>query len=442
MPWSSRTTGWVGPGRIGVEAGIARSGRTTVEVPPLGRLSVGTPAGAPVHLRARVEEIDLEKTQELATSADPAGDLDTEGRDDLAALLRRMGVRTAIVSAVVGALAGFLLPRRRWWFAPLGVAGALLSLAALGTLTWQRFDLDAFEQPRFEGALERAPAIIEAARSHVDDLPAVQDRVRVLGQQLADLYSATSAVDVGAGAAGETRILHVSDLHSNPLGLEFVRRVAENFEVDAVLDTGDLTSFGYPLEARIGELVTEVPVRYLFVPGNHDSLANRIAIDEFPNVELLDGSRTVRVGAVRVLGVPDPTFTATNEVSTDDANAAKEDAAADVRRTLRRLDPDLLAVHDVRQAAEVEGDVPVVVAGHTHRRRERQAAGTRFLTVGSAGAGGLGTFTVGEEGDGAYEARILHYRGRRLVALTYLTLQGISGDLSIERDAVDVTPDP
>lgn len=315
----------------------------------------------------------------------------------------------------------------------------MVAIAALGAVTWQRFDVDAFEQPRFEGALERAPSIIDAARRHVDDLRGVEDRVRTLGEQLADLYAASSAIDVGAGATGETRILHVSDLHSNPLGLEFVQRIAQSFQVDAVLDTGDLTSFGYPIEARIFELVADVPAPYLFVAGNHDSEANRAAVADFPNVRVLD-STVEEVAGVRILGIPDPSFTATNETTTAEANATKEEAAIIVRSLARAYEPDLLAVHDLRQASRSFGEVPLIVAGHSHERRVVERRGTSAYVVGSTGAGGIGTFMF--EAGLAYEAQILHFRRGILMAIDYVTLQGISGDLTIERDTVDQDEEP
>jgi predicted phosphodiesterase len=433
MPWLSHTSGEVGPGRVSVTARVQWHGRTSVELPPLGRMTAHTPE-APLRLTASVEEVDLAKAQAIALSPDPQGALDAQSRADVAGLLRRSALRTLLGGAVVGALATALLPRRRWWFLPLGALAAITGLAFTGALAWYRFDAAAFEQPRFEGALERAPAIIDAARRHVDDLRGVEDRVRTLGNQLADLYAASSTVDVGTSAPGETRVLHVSDLHSNPLGLEFVGRLARSFDVDAVLDTGDLTSFGYPVEARIAELVTQVPVPYLFVPGNHDGPVNRAAIDAFPNVQLLDGD-IVSVGRVRILGVADPTFTATNETSTDAANDVKREKAPAVAAVVRRLEPDVLAVHDALEAEKAVGRVPVVVAGHVHRRKARVVDGTRFLTVGSTGAGGIGTFTV--DTDAAYEAEVLHFVGRRLVAVDYVTLQGITGDLSIQRDVVE-----
>ncbi len=69
----------------------------------------------------------------------------------------------------------------------------------------------------------------------------------------------------------DVSILHVSDIHLNPLGVEIVRQLATQFQVDAVLDTGDLTSFGSPVEARIGDLIAGIPVPYYLAPGNHDS---------------------------------------------------------------------------------------------------------------------------------------------------------------------------
>src|SRR5690606_27856544 len=102
----------------------------------------------------------------------------------------------------------------------------------------------AFGEPRFEGELARAPAIVSAVERGVGDLDVVRGRVETLAQRLADLY-AVSAGALPGGAPGETAILHVSDLHLNPLGAQLVVELAEAFDVDAVLDTGDVTTFGF-----------------------------------------------------------------------------------------------------------------------------------------------------------------------------------------------------
>ena len=78
-----------------------------------------------------------------------------------------------------------------------------------------------------------------------------------------------------------------------------------------------------------------------------------------------------------------------------------------------RLRPDVLAVGGLDQAADVAGQVPLVISGDVHERTERVEGDTRFLTVGSTGATGLGSFTA--DAGNRYEAELLRFRGGRLV---------------------------
>ncbi len=96
--------------------------------------------------------------------------------------------------------------------------------------------------------------------------------------------------------------------------------------------------------------------------------------------------------------------------------------------------PDVLAVHDPRLAEDSAGKVPLVVAGHVHRRTSETRDGTLILTVGSTGSTGLGTFTV--ESEQAYEAEVLHFRDGRLDVVDYVTVRGISGAFSVERQVI------
>ncbi len=177
----------------------------------------------------------------------------------------------------------------------------------------------------------------------------------MLSQQIANLYRA-SVVTADDGE-DDVSILHVSDIHLNPLGVEIVRQLATQFRVDAVLDTGDLTSFGSPVEARIGDLIADIPVPYYLAPGNHDSPEVRQALATMPNVTVLDRSM-VEIDGVRVLGVADPTFTADNRVGTAEATAEKQRQAADVARLTKARRPDVLAVHDVALAGAVAATCP------------------------------------------------------------------------------------
>src|SRR3546814_1798996 len=85
-------------------------------------------------------------------------------------------------------------------------------------------------------------------------------------------------------------------------------------QVDAVLDTGDVTTFGLPLESRFGSLLQASPVPYIVVPGNHDSPANRAPLPQMTGITVLAGD-SVTVGGVRILGLADPPFSSEEHTS-------------------------------------------------------------------------------------------------------------------------------
>lgn len=380
----------------------------------------------------QVVAVDVEAAQRAVTGGDPVAALQAQITEDLPGVFRRFAGQVLLFAAGTGAAAALLLPGRRLWHAVPGALGGTGAVGLLFLAAWLPYDIDAFREPVLEGELARAPGLIAAAERNLADLEAVRSRVDTLSDRLAELYAA-SIDELPGGARGETSILHVSDIHLNPLGAELVVQLAEDLGVDAILDTGDLTTFGFAIEARFGRILAGAPVPYYVVPGNHDSAQTREQLAAIGGLTVLDGD-VVEVGEVRILGVPDPTFTASNELSTEDANRRKLALADRVAELVRDAAPDLLAVHDARQAAESGGLVPVVVAGHTHRRGEAELDGTRVFTVGSTGATGLGAFTV--ETDLPYEAQVLRFDGSRLVAIDYLTVAGVSGDFTLERRLV------
>jgi predicted phosphodiesterase len=257
--------------------------------------------------------------------------------------------------------------------------------------------------------------------------------VKVLAGQIAQLSRAATAPLAGANPA-EIRILHVSDIHLNPLGVEIARNLATTFQVAAVVDTGDLTSFGLPGEANIGTMLEAFPVRYYFVPGNHDSPTNRAEIASHPNVTVLNGT-TADIDGVRILGFGDPGFTAYGGTSYEAATALRQQAAPEVARLVAAEHPSVLAVAGGGLAENSLGSVPLVIYGDIHKRTESVDSGTRVLTVGSTGATGLGAFT---RADGrAYEAEVLRFIDGKLIGLDYVTVHGVSGNFTVDRVVYD-----
>jgi predicted MPP superfamily phosphohydrolase len=379
-------------------------------------------------------EIDVGELEQTI-GADPSlTTLATSIERDMRSLANGLVVRLLVSGVLAGVVMAAILPRRRpSHFVAASLGSSIVALLAI-LLAMRSFDERAFEEPRFTGALRRAPQVIEAANRGIDSFEALGSRYEALAQRISRFLAVATDAELDV-QAGSVTILHVSDVHSNVLGMEFASRLARAFDVDAIVDTGDLTSFGEPLETRLAEFVTDVPAPYFFVPGNHDSPANRAAIDALEGVSLLD-EETKDVDGVSILGWADPTFTADDETSTEEGNEIRVREADAVLETVMETQPDILAVHDARLASKSYGHVEIVLAGHTHERGVQAISGSLVLVVGSAGATGLGSFAV--ETDIPYEAQILYIRPGAPLTIDYVSLSGIADEFDIERRVVDL----
>jgi predicted phosphodiesterase len=423
--------GGVGPGRVTLEAGWHFDGGTTIAIPPLGHVGFDTHR-APLEIRARIDEIDPLAAEALALDPAAVDRFDASAPGELRSLLLDWTWRALLVALVAGAVAGALVWPRRVLPPLVGAGGAFAAVLVLVAATWIGFSRTALRDPEYHGALTRAPEVLAAVDRAWGGLERVPGRLRALARNITDLTAAVGSGSPGTAtaAADEVRILHISDVHSNPVGLELVRGLVRGFDIDAVVDTGDLTSFGLPVEANIGNVIAQIPVPYYFVPGNHDNSANRAALDAFPNVTLLDGD-VAQIGDVRLLGFADPAITANGEDTDEEANAKRDAQAPRIGARVVTLRPDVLAVATPRQATDSIGEVPLVITGNSHRRSERVERGTRILTVGSTGATGIGSFTL--RSDLPYEAQILRFRRGQLVTIDYVVFEGVQGDYTVSR---------
>lgn len=426
----ARTQGDVGPGTVSVGLALVRNGDTVLDVPPLGRVRVDSHI-SPLEVQARVEAIDIPAATRLASAGVPR--LDDRRRDELLDLVARLALRAVVVAIAAGVAAGLIVRGRGWRHVVLGAGTSLIAVVVVLGATWWSYSIESFRSPEFEGALSRAPEALDALEREYESLEGLRDRVDILAAQITTLSAQAADPTSVAPDRDDVRILHISDVHLNPLGLEIASSLAKRFDVDAILDTGDLTSFGLPYESEIGRLIARMPAPYYFVPGNHDSPRNRRRLADVPNLTLLDRT-TVDVRGVEILGIPDPATTVAPDedgVTGDEARAARLDEADDVAALVRARTPDVLAVAGLQLAEASVGEVPLVVSGDVHERTSEERDGTLLLTVGTTGAGGLGRFT--QDTGRPYAAEVLRFVDGRLVALDYITVGSLDGAFSVDR---------
>jgi predicted MPP superfamily phosphohydrolase len=365
-------------------------GGAAVSVPPLGALSVDVYDG-PLRLDIALQRVDQDRARALATDPVRLAGVVNQVSDDLRGAIVRLALITTGVALAGAALTSLVvLRRRREPVIAIGVTTVLLlGTAGLGAATWRP---EALSQPTYTGLLVNANSLIGSAEDIVARFDAYRASLEDLVANVGTLYSAISALPAPGGTGRTVALLHVSDLHLNPAGFDLVRQVADKFQVDGVVDTGDITDWGSTPENQLIGSVGSLGVPYVYIRGNHDSSTTASLIAAQPNATVLDDS-AVTVAGLEIVGVPDPRFTPDKSTGDDHAGAdvltESGQKLADFVDTLPHA-PALALVHDPRQATPLDGVVPLVLAGHTHERKVSVLGdGTRLMVEGSTGGAGL-----------------------------------------------------
>ncbi|MGY1917004.1 metallophosphoesterase family protein [Blastococcus sp. SYSU DS0973] len=366
------------------------SGGAEVAVPPLGSLAVDAYDG-PLRLDISLQSVDQARAQALAS--DPvrlAGVVDRVTENLQSAVVRLVWVTVLWALAGAALTTWAVLRRRREPLIALGVTTAVLAATgAVGVATWRP---EALSQPTYTGLLVNANSLIGNAQDIVTRFDAYRASLEDLVANVGTLYATLSALPSPTGTDDSVALLHISDIHLNPAGFDLVRQVVEKFDVDGVLDTGDLTDWGSEPENRLITSVGDLDVPYVYIRGNHDSATTASILAAQSNVTVLDDSN-VSVAGIRIIGAPDPRFTPDKSTGDDEAGedvlVQSGEELAEYAGTLAEQ-PAIALVHDPKQAPPLDGVAPLVLAGHTHERTvEKLSEDTLLMVQGSTGGAGL-----------------------------------------------------
>ncbi len=433
----ARITAPIGPfdATLAVRPG---TGGAHVAVPPLGSLAVDVFDG-PLRLDVQLQSVDQVRAQALADDPVRLSGVVDQVTDDLRDAVVELVVITVLVAVAGAALVSWLaLRRRREPLIAAGLTGALLlGIGGLGATTWRP---EALSTPTYTGLLVNANSLIGNAQDIAARFDAYRASLEDLVANVGSLYSTLSALPP-PGAADETvALLHVSDIHLNPAGFDLMTQVVEQFQVDGVLDTGDITDWGSSQENQLLSSVGRLGVPYVFIRGNHDSTTTAQLIADLPNATVLDDS-AVEIAGLTVVGAKDPRFTPDKSTGDDDADPAVLTRSGErLAELIDTLDepPDVALVHDPKQAPPVEGLAPLILAGHTHDREVTELDdGTLLMVQGSTGGAGLRALQ-GEYPE-PLTCTVLYFDAGtgRLAAYDEITLGGLGeAEVTIQRTVV------
>ena len=92
--------------------------------------------------------------------------------------------------------------------------------------------------------MSKAPQLVGSAEAIASNFDAYADQLASIVTNVSRLYDTTLALPTFAPDDETIRLLHVSDLHLNPGAWELIDAVAEQYDVDAIVDTGDIADHG------------------------------------------------------------------------------------------------------------------------------------------------------------------------------------------------------
>lgn len=423
-----------GPFDVRLSANVG-SGVTEIVLPPLGSLSADTHM-APFRLSATLVGVDpgalsdFVRTRSLEEAV-------AEVERDLLGHIPPFAVRV-LAACLLGAVGvGFLAFRTDWRSNAIALIAAFVIVGGGQLLAWQTYSAARLLSPSFSGPLALAPQLIGPAETAVDRINNFRGELQRIVAGVGRVFAGTQSGPVANG--DELRVLHISDIHLSPLGLDLARHLADAFDVHFIVDTGDLTSFGSPAEEVIASFVPRFGRPYVFVRGNHDSTTFQEAMDGVRNVIVLDGTTTELEG-LSIYGVGDTFFTPDRRSTPNEDEQQHEIRVANDRilSDLMRLpqSPDVVVIHNDEQARSAAGRVPVIISGHGHIPSADVLDGTLFLRAGSTGGSGAEVFA--EVGGAPLSAQILYFERETGNLLAYDLIQQFpeSGNITLERHLI------
>jgi predicted phosphodiesterase len=447
----------VGPLTLTSRMTFGWPGETVVRVPPFGQARAHTHAG-PARLEITVEAVDLPEVEQyllgrssgvprdaasIGAQATQAEAIVSDVIDEETHQAANEIAWLALAAAVVAAGSALLVTLAFRAGSASAVVACVLSAAivigssAIGAAT---FDSAALMQPRLEGGLAYVPQLQAVFTTRLTRVEALRVQASEIAGKLAAYYADPRSITAGGGFEDAYRVLHVTDLHLDPVGAELARSLARSYDVSLVIDTGDIAISGLDHETVLlpSLVVTSTPVVY--IPGNHDSPAVNAALDVLPNVTVASLG-TLTVDGMTIFAVPDPiarSFGVEPEPSVVAEETARAVAELDGQLAAGLPRPDIIAIHNPAMEREFVGRAAAILSGHTHSMRLYREQGTARLNSGT-----LGGMPYDPEASGRdrlpHSASILYYTRevpRTLLAIDRISV-GVDGTTTLDRTIID-----
>jgi predicted MPP superfamily phosphohydrolase len=371
------------------------SGETIVTIPPLGDVIFDSHDG-PIGLNLSLDSVDPIEAQDIINTPGGVTSASKSLASDVTDAVVRVVFEALAIVTLCGLLVGALAFRTMRRALLTGVTSLAVTAALMGYAA-TTLRAESISQPRYEGLLAYAPSVVGNAEDIAVNYEEYVANLQKFVTNISEFYALAMDMPQLGINDDSIRVLHVSDIHLNPSAWHLMESVVDQFDINAVADTGDMNDWGSEQEAEIfSQGVEQINVPYVFVKGNHDSVTTVAALSAYDNVVVLDGE-VQEIAGLRFGGVADPRFTPDKGAQPSSEYAQQMLTESGERLAQAITDAggaDVAMVHEPAMAdPALAGVVPLVLAGHTHERAVHDIGdGTTLMVEGSTGAAGLRNF--------------------------------------------------
>ncbi len=408
-------------------------GVTSINLPPVGEISALT-HWLPFQLEITFLNVNLDMLSDNVENIENLKEWQDKLISEAIWAAVWFGLRSILVSFLGGGLAAFFLasphiPRR---FLKGGLLGALFFILLILFTVVIPYNPMAFESPQYYGVLSAAPWALSFFDQGLTAVQTLGERLQTIGDGFIYLFEGLEQL-TPLETGTSLKVLHVSDIHNNPAAIEFMEKVVYNFDIDMVIDTGDITDYGTIPEAELVSAVADMEVPYVLAPGNHDS-PRVINYLRDRGVIVLENEIQEVLG-LQIAGISDPAAASYYEVVTPEEEVIEYAYSVEPFLKESTVKPDLLAVHNPLIGEILAEYAPVILCGHTHVPSVNETDDYIMINAGTTGAAGIRGLERPEEN---YSMFILYFNqdeadNHFLAAADYISVPQIPGGFNLER---------
>lgn len=427
------------PVELGIKVSFGFPGSTSLVLPPIGSISAFTHP-QPIKASVALNNVDLSSLQQivLVSESDASDALVNYFRANIQKSVIRVILQLMIIGGFGGILGVLFLGNPS---IKLVIQSFIIGLVVVGVLlgsVYFTYDPQAFENPRYQGIIEAAPWMVGLIQESVVKVEELGEQIQLLLTNLYHVFNQIENLQTVGVQEVDLTILHVSDIHNHPVAYDFIKQIIASFPIDMVIDTGDLTDWGTPLEAEIVNQIEQLRLPYAFVSGNHDAPDVIDRLVQTDNVYIIDLEPQEILG-LKIAGISDPSADSYSpQIAPLDQLGEIATFINDFYRDLVEV-PDIFAVHNHRIANAIEpGIFPVVLTGHSHVQAITQVEDTVYINAGTTGASGIRGLQTRDLMP--FSLAILYFQKNggqlELVAVDGIQVQGLTADFSLDRSFV------